>query len=228
MTREPDTQEVAHVLLDPGLGLVRVQDPGEPKLHGKGRKALFLDRDGVINVDHGYVHSPEQTQWVPGIFELCLAARAAGYLLVVITNQAGIARGHYSEQTFRDYMLWVHGQFQARGAPLAATYYCPHHPTAGLGAAMIECTCRKPKPGMILAAAAALEINLAESIMIGDSDSDMLAATAAGLGEAFFLVHQASPGRASGVGHEVHSLLQLSQRLGWRAPTADSSQGGAR
>lgn len=228
MNQQAGAPEVAHVSHGPGLDSAAVEDSDEAKLHGVRRRALFLDRDGVINVNHGYVHSPGQTQWVPGIFELCLAAHAAGFLLVVITNQAGIARGHYTEQTFRDYTHWMHGQFEARGAPLAATYYCPHHPTAGLGVAMIECACRKPKPGMILAAAAALELDLAESIMIGDSDSDVLAAAAAGVGKAFLLVHEESAGRSSGVGHEVHSLLQLGQALGWHAPSVANSQGGAR
>lgn len=228
MNQNAGAQEVAHVLHGTGLDAAAAKGPSAQKLHGNVRRALFLDRDGVINVNHGYVHSPGQTQWIPGIFELCLAAHAAGFLLVVITNQAGIARGHYTEQTFRDYTVWVHEQFEARGAPLAATYYCPHHPTAGLGAAMVECVCRKPKPGMILAAAAALELNLAESIMIGDSDSDMLAAAAAGVGKAFRLVHEQSGGRSSGAGHEVHSLLQLGKAFGSDAPSVANSQGGAR
>src|SRR5690606_1314353 len=90
---------------------------------GGPHRALFLDRDGVVNVDHGYVHTPGRTEWVPGIFELARAARAAGYVLVVATNQAGIARGYYDEEQFRAYTRWVHARFAEEGAPLLATYY---------------------------------------------------------------------------------------------------------
>jgi D-glycero-D-manno-heptose 1,7-bisphosphate phosphatase len=143
------------------------------------RRALFLDRDGVINVNHGYVHMPEQTDWVPGIFELCAAARDAGYALMVVTNQAGIARGLYSEAEFRTYTDWVHREFDARGVPLLATYFCPHHPEAGVGDYKVACNCRKPRPGMFLAAQADWNVDPARSCIIGDQSSDLQAAAAA-------------------------------------------------
>lgn len=146
------------------------------------RRALLLDRDGVINVNFGYVHTPEATEWVAGIFDLCRVAQAAGYGLVVVTNQAGIGRGLYSEAQFSEYTLWMMNELKSRGVDLLRVYYCPHHPVAGLGAYRVECECRKPQPGMILAAAADLGIDLSESVMIGDKPSDMLAAHAAGVG----------------------------------------------
>lgn len=146
------------------------------------RRALFLDRDGVINVDHGYVHRPEQTEWVDGIFELCAQARDLGYALVVVTNQAGIARGYYSEMQFESYSDWLRAQFAERGAPLLRIYYCPHHPTDGLGAYRRECRCRKPGPGMIERARDELGLDLAASALIGDQPSDILAARTAGVG----------------------------------------------
>ncbi|UWX04314.1 HAD-IIIA family hydrolase [Pseudoxanthomonas sp. NC8] len=82
------------------------------------QKALFLDRDGVINVNHGYVHSAERTEWVAGIFDLARAARAAGYVLVVVTNKAGIARGFYTHSQFEDYTRWMHARFADEGAPI--------------------------------------------------------------------------------------------------------------
>lgn len=145
-------------------------------------KALFLDRDGVINVDHGYVHEPAATEWVPGIFEACAHAHAAGYLIVVVTNQAGIARGYYDVETFRAYTHWMHAQFAQRGAPLLATCYCPHHPAHGLGQWRTPCACRKPQPGMLLVARDAFAIDLAASVMVGDQPSDEAAARAAGIG----------------------------------------------
>ncbi|MDE2156353.1 MAG: HAD family hydrolase [Xanthomonadaceae bacterium] len=150
-------------------------------------KALFLDRDGVINVDRGYVHTAGQTQWMPGIFELCGAARDAGYALIVVTNQAGIARGYYTEAQFEDYTRWLHGQFAERGVPLLATYYCPHHPVAGTGAYHVQCDCRKPRPGMLLAAAKDFDLPLGECVLIGDMPSDLQAAVAAGVGTARLL-----------------------------------------
>lgn len=166
---------IAHCVLNPAA-LARVQRFTEPK------KALFLDRDGVINLDHGYVHSPAETDWVPGIFELVRSAIAAGYVPVVVTNQAGIARGKYDEATFVAYSHWVHDQFAARGAYIAATFFCPHHPDAGLGDYLRECICRKPKPGMILAAIKCLGIDPVQSVLVGDKPSDLAAARAAGVG----------------------------------------------
>lgn len=146
------------------------------------RKALFLDRDGVINVDHGYVHEAAATEWMPGIFDACAGAQRAGYVIVVVTNQAGIARGRYGVDTFLDYTRWVHEQFARHGAPLLATYWCPHHPEHGLGELRVACACRKPQPGMLLAARDAFGIDLAASTMVGDQPSDEAAARAAGIG----------------------------------------------
>ena len=151
------------------------------------RKALFLDRDGVININHGYVHAPGQTDWVPGIFELVANAHARGCLPVVVTNQAGIGRGLYDEAMFLDYTAWMHAQFAARGTPLLATYWCPHHPQAGIGVYGIECDCRKPRPGMLLAAAARFDVDMRASWMIGDKATDMEAAAAAGVGQRHLL-----------------------------------------
>jgi D-glycero-D-manno-heptose 1,7-bisphosphate phosphatase len=169
----------------PGVVLPAGGPPGSAA--AGSRKVLFLDRDGVINVDHGYVHTAAQTQWVPGIFELCAAARDAGYAPIVVTNQAGIARGYYTEAQFVAYTRWVHGQFAQRGVPLLATYYCPHHPQAGIGAYRVACDCRKPGPGMLLAAAKDFGLRLGECVLIGDMPSDLQAAAAAGVGTARLL-----------------------------------------
>ena len=146
------------------------------------RRALFLDKDGVINVDHGYVSTPERTDFIGGIFELCRAATKHGYLNVVVTNQAGIARGYYTEEAFLDYMDWVRSEFRKHDAQIDAVYYCPHHPTHGLGEYRRVCDCRKPKPGMILAAQHDLGLNLIDSMLVGDSASDTAAGVSAGVG----------------------------------------------
>lgn len=150
-------------------------------------QALLLDRDGVININHGYVHRPDQTDWVPGIFDFCRAAVAAGYRPIVVTNQAGIARGFYDEEQFAEYSRWVHEEFALQGVEILATYYCPHHPDAGMGGYRIQCNCRKPAPGMLLAAAHDLGVDLGASIMIGDRASDMWAGDAAGVGTLLLL-----------------------------------------
>jgi len=152
-----------------------------PAIGGGKRPALFLDRDGVINLDHGYVHCQEDTEWIPGIFDLVSSARKHGYLPVVVTNQAGIARGIYTEEAFMAFTRWMHAQFLLHDAPLAATYYCPHHPTAGLGFYGGPCQCRKPAPGMILAAAELFGLDLSRSVLVGDKESDLEAGRAAGL-----------------------------------------------
>lgn len=146
------------------------------------RRALFLDKDGVINVDHGYVCTPERTEFIDGIFDLCRVATQQGYLNVVITNQAGIARGYYTEQAFLDYMEWVHSEFRKYDAQIDAVYYCPHHPVHGLGKYLQDCDCRKPKPGMMLKAAQDLHLDLTASVLVGDKASDTEAGRAAGVG----------------------------------------------
>ena len=145
------------------------------------RRALFLDRDGVVNVNHGYVHAPARTDWVPGIFDLVADAAARGYLVIVATNQAGIARGLYDEAAFLDYTAWMHREFARRGTPLLATYWCPHHPEAGQGAYKVACACRKPAPGMLQAALARFALAPEASFLVGDHDSDVLAAARAGV-----------------------------------------------
>lgn len=145
-------------------------------------RALLLDRDGVINVNHGYVHRSENFQFVEGIFELARAAYAQKYKLVVITNQAGIARGYYSEQQFHDLSAWMCDQFVSQGARLERIYFSPYHPTEGLGAYKRDDISRKPRPGMILQAQHDLNLDLQNSILIGDKASDIQAGITAGVG----------------------------------------------
>ena len=153
-----------------------------------GRKALFLDRDGVINVDRNYVHRVEDFEFLPGIFELCNAAAERGYLIVVVTNQAGIGRGYYTEADFEHLTDWMVGAFRQRGIDIARVYHCPYHPTAGVGEYRRESFDRKPHPGMLLRARDELGLNLANSVLIGDKDSDMAAGLAAGVGRLVKLV----------------------------------------
>lgn len=163
----------------------RFLDPGAEEFLARmprPRRALFLDRDGVINEDIGYVHRAEQTRWLPGIFDLVRAAAPAGYLPIVVTNQAGIARGIYTEDQFLAYTRWLHCEFAGSGAPILATFYCPHHPVFGIGPMLRDCDCRKPRPGMILAAGRRFDLDLGKSVLIGNMDSDIEAARGAGVG----------------------------------------------
>jgi D-glycero-D-manno-heptose 1,7-bisphosphate phosphatase len=150
------------------------------------KKALFLDRDGVINRDDGYVHSIADFHFLPGIMAFCRAAREHGYSIFIITNQAGIGRGYYTEAIFWELMQWVQQQFQAEGVQIQQVYFCPHHPDAGIGDYKRACTCRKPNPGMLLQAEKDWQINLAASLMIGDSQTDLAAAEAAGVPAVLF------------------------------------------
>jgi D-glycero-D-manno-heptose 1,7-bisphosphate phosphatase len=145
-------------------------------------RALFLDRDGVINHDAGYTSSIEKFQFIDGIFDLCRTAKQLGYLIIVVTNQAGIGRGYYSEADFLKLTEWICEHFKAEGAPITEVFYCPYHPEHGVGEYKKDSYDRKPNPGMILRAAEKYKIDLPQSIMIGDKDSDMQAASKAGVG----------------------------------------------
>ncbi len=144
------------------------------------RPALFFDRDGVVNVDHGYCHRIEDFQWIPGIFETIRLARDLGLATVVVTNQAGIGRGLYTETQFAELTEWMKARFVAMGAPLEAVYHCPFHPD-GVPPYNVESPLRKPAPGMLLKAALDLGLDLAASVMVGDRESDIEAGRRAGV-----------------------------------------------
>ena len=143
-------------------------------------RAAFLDRDGVINIDHAYVHDREHFEWIPGVLEAARILYDAGFLLVVVTNQSGIGRGYYSTEDFQKLTDWMKSEFARAGAPIADVRFCPHHPEKALPPWRIDCSCRKPKPGMLLRAAKDFNIDLQKSYMVGDSESDILAGKAAG------------------------------------------------
>ena len=150
-------------------------------------KALFLDRDGIINEDFGYVFEPEQFVFKTEIFPLIKKFRQAGYKVFIVTNQSGIAREYYSAEDFIVLTQWMLTELNSLEASVDDVYYCPHHPVAGKTELTMTCMCRKPQPGMFFRAAEEYNINLHESIMIGDKQSDMEAAIAAKLTQAYWL-----------------------------------------
>lgn len=156
-------------------------------LVGTMQAALFLDRDGVINVDHGYVHRHEEFHFMDGIFDVVRVARTHGYRVVVVTNQAGIGRGYYSEKQFRVLTDWMCIRFSEERAPIDRVYFSPYHPTAGQGEYKQDHISRKPRPGMLFQAQRELGIDLAASILIGDKLSDIEAGIAAGVGRNLLL-----------------------------------------
>ena len=145
-----------------------------------GRPALFLDRDGVINEEVGYLHRFEDVRFVPGIVRLLQTANRLGMPTCVVTNQAGIGRGLYTEEQFHEVMRCMRAALAAEDAALDAVYYSPFHPEHGVGVYRRESACRKPLPGMLLQAAAEHRLDLARSTMVGDRCSDMAAGAAAG------------------------------------------------
>jgi D-glycero-D-manno-heptose 1,7-bisphosphate phosphatase len=150
-------------------------------------RALFLDRDGVVNEEVGYLHRAEEVRFVDGIFSLCRTAARLGYRLIVVTNQAGIARGYYSEEDFYSLMTFMRTELRENGVELDAVYFCPFHPEHGVGVYKREHEDRKPGTGMLRRGVTEFGVELSESVMIGDRCSDMAAANAAGLRQAFLM-----------------------------------------
>lgn len=176
-------------------------------------KALFLDRDGVINSDTGYVYRPEDFEFTPGIFELCRAAQVSGYRLIVVTNQAGIARGHFSEADFWHLTDWMKQRFVENSIHIARVYYCPYHPEFGHGPYKRESRDRKPNPGMLLQAQSDFDLDLASSFLIGDKLSDFEAARAAGVGTPILLQSLYLPSSACSSYPVFESLDQIRRRF---------------
>lgn len=147
-------------------------------------RALFLDRDGVINKEKNYVHKIDDFEFIEGIFDLCKFYQKNGFIIIVITNQSGIARGYYDEKDFAVLTDWMIEQFKNQGIDIAKVYHCPHHPDF-TGA----CSCRKPDIGLILEAKEEFDLNLHDSVLVGDKISDIDAAKKAGINKAYLFNH---------------------------------------
>ena len=150
-------------------------------------KALFLDRDGVINIDSGYIWRIEDFIFCDGVFEACAAARDMGYLIIVVTNQAGIGRGLYTEHQFNALTEWMEIQFRKQGVEVVRTYFSPTHPEEGIGVYRRESSDRKPGPGMLFKARDAFDINMAASVIVGDRETDIEAGINGGVGTRIIL-----------------------------------------
>jgi D-glycero-D-manno-heptose 1,7-bisphosphate phosphatase len=151
------------------------------------QKAAFIDRDGVINEDRGYIYRSADFHLIPGTLQALRQLRELGYLLVVITNQSGIARGMYSEEQFHELNSYMRSSLLAAGVSIDIVQYCPHLPDARIERYRVDCDCRKPRPGMIHEAARLLNIDTSQSILIGDRRADVEAGRAGAIGRCFLV-----------------------------------------
>ncbi len=145
------------------------------------RPALFLDRDGTINVDHGYVGTRDRWDWVPGARDAVRLASGAGWRVFVVTNQSGVARGLFDEAAVKDLHAWMRAELGAHGGTIDDIRVCPHHPEAAVERYRVVCPCRKPAPGMILDLIGAWGLDPTRCILVGDQARDLQAAAAAGI-----------------------------------------------
>ena len=189
----------------------RIREPVAQQL----RKAAFLDRDGVINKDKAYVYRWEDFDFVPGAVEGMQKLQDAGYALVIVTNQSGLARGYYSEDQYQALTRAMLAELARQGVQVGGVYHCPHHPRGSVPALSIDCDCRKPEPGLVLQAARELGLSLPDSILIGDKDSDIAAARAACVGRAYRVASdnpESSSAQSDADGHFA-SLLDCAAQL---------------
>lgn len=181
------------------------------------RKAVFLDRDGVINLDRAYVHRWDEFEFVPGAVEAMRRLRQAGYVLIVVTNQSGLARGLYTEAQYQELTRHMRDALAAAGAGVEAVYHCPHHPKGSVPELAVDCDCRKPEPGMILQAVREHGLSLKDSFMVGDKASDIEAARAAGLGHAYLVqsdnAESADAGEAANADAAFKNLAECVETL---------------
>ena len=176
-------------------------------------KALFLDRDGVINEEKNYVYRTEDFVFMDGIFELLRHARSLDYRLVVITNQAGIARGYYSEADFHHLNDWMIAQLERQDVVIDQVYFCPDHPVHGLGKYKKDSGCRKPAPGMILRAVEELAVDVSQSVLVGDKESDIEAGCRAGVGKTILLKSNRYPSDSTKADRVVETLHEINHLL---------------
>ena len=165
-------------------------------------KALFLDRDGVVNVEKNYLHKIEDFELIDGIVDVCRAYQENGYLIIIVTNQSGISRGYYTEEDFSRLSHWMVEHFKTLGVTISHIYHCPHHESID-GA----CVCRKPEAGMFLEAEETYGLDMEHSVMIGDNERDIEASFKAGVGENILLSHTAMTSKADKIIHSLRELL---------------------
>jgi D-glycero-D-manno-heptose 1,7-bisphosphate phosphatase len=193
------------------------------------RSALFLDRDGIINVDQGYVHRPDQFEFVPGIFELArFWTNEMRRPIIVVSNQSGIGRGYFDEDAHAQLTRWMCGRFAAQGTAIARVYHCPYHPLQGVGRFSRDHPWRKPNPGMILQAASEFGLDLTQSAMVGDKMSDIEAAAAAGIGLRILVGTGDSMGGSAPLHELVADLEEALALLRWRFRPASPDRSSGR
>ncbi|MBV5320287.1 MAG: D-glycero-beta-D-manno-heptose 1,7-bisphosphate 7-phosphatase [Sulfuricurvum sp.] len=165
-------------------------------------KALFLDRDGVVNVEKNYLHKIEEFELMEGIIDVCRTYQDQGYLILIVTNQSGISRGYYTEEDFAHLSQWMIEYFKTFGITITRIYHCPHHESIdGL------CECRKPEPGMFLEARKEYDLDMEHSVMIGDNERDIEASLKAGVGMNILLSREALSSQADRIIHTLGELL---------------------
>jgi D-glycero-D-manno-heptose 1,7-bisphosphate phosphatase len=180
------------------IGIPEDLQRAQAELPIRKRPTLFFDRDGVLNHDNGYTHRIEDFLWMPGVVDAIKLFNDRGWLVIVVTNQAGIAHGYYDDVAVTSLHAWMQEQLRLKGAHVDAFYYCPHHPEGSVSELATECTCRKPEPGMLLRAMSEWPVDRSCAFLIGDKLSDLEAASRAGV---------------KGVLFEGEGLLDLAQRL---------------
>ena len=160
--------------------------------------AAFLDRDGVINYDDGYIGTVERFRWMPGAAAAIRRLNEAGYLVFIASNQAGVARGLFTEDDLVKLHLWMLSELQTQGARIDDARYCPFHPEAKLAAYRWDSSLRKPQPGMLLEIARRFNVPLGEATMVGDAKRDLEAAAAAGAKPVLVLTGKGAKTKAEG------------------------------
>lgn len=165
-------------------------------------KALFLDRDGVVNIEKNYLYKIDDFELMDGIVDVCRFYENQGYIIIIVTNQSGISRGFYTEDDFKHLSEWMIEHFKSLGITITHIYHCPHHESID-GA----CECRKPEPGMFLEAQKDFDIDMASSVMIGDNERDVQAAIRAGVTTNILLSRDASESAANLIIKSLKELL---------------------
>ena len=166
-------------------------------------KALFLDRDGVVNVEKNYLYKIDDFELMEGILDVCRHYEAKGYLIIIVTNQSGISRGYYTQEDFNRLSEWMIEHFKSLGITISRIYHCPHHESIDG-----QCDCRKPEPGMFLEAQRDFDLDMASSVMIGDNERDIQAAIRAGVATNILLSTQESESAANRIVTSLKELLE--------------------